>query len=50
LTGAQRIVSFLVLGTVLLVVSLVFTMLRTRQNRARQHEEDGQGDAPPPEE
>lgn len=31
--GTQRIVSFLVLGTVLLVVSLMFTMIRARQHR-----------------
>jgi uncharacterized membrane protein len=31
LEGAQRIVSFLILGSVLLVVSLVFTVIRARQ-------------------
>jgi hypothetical protein len=42
LEGAQRILSFLVLGTVLLVVSVVFTRMRARQLRdeeaQRQHE------------
>ena len=33
LAGTQRIISFLVLGSVLLVVSLVFTMIRARQHR-----------------
>jgi hypothetical protein len=32
--GTQRIVSFLVLGSVLLVVSLVFTLIRARQHRS----------------
>ena len=32
--GTQRIVSFLVLGTVLLVVSLAFTVIRARQHRS----------------
>jgi len=34
LHGAQRIISFLVLGTVLMAVSLVFTMIRARQRRS----------------
>lgn len=33
LEGTQRIMSFLLLGTVLLVVSLVFTVIRARQRR-----------------
>jgi hypothetical protein len=33
LEGTQRIISFLVLGSVLLVVSLVFTLIRARQPR-----------------
>jgi uncharacterized membrane protein len=33
LTPAYRIISFLVLGTVLLVVSLVFTQVRARRKR-----------------
>lgn len=33
LAGVQRIVSFLALGTVLLVVSVAFTLLRARQTR-----------------
>jgi len=33
LEGTQRIISFLVLGTVLMVVSLVFTLIRARQHR-----------------
>ena len=40
--GTQRIVSFLVLGTVLLVVSLVFSVIR-----ARQHKNSGSGKSPP---
>jgi hypothetical protein len=31
--GTQRVISFLILGTVLLVVSLVFTVIRSRQHR-----------------
>ena len=42
LEGTQRIISFLVLGTVLLVVSLVFTLIRSRQHRSTAHR------APPP--
>jgi len=34
LHGTQRIISFLVLGTVLMAVSLVFTMIRARQRRS----------------
>jgi len=37
LEGTQRIISFLVLGTVLLVVSLVFTLIRSRQHRSSAH-------------
>jgi hypothetical protein len=33
LDGAQRIISFLVLGSVLMVVSLIFSMIRARQKR-----------------
>jgi len=33
--GTQRVVSFLLLGTVLLVVSLVFTVMRSKQSVAR---------------
>ncbi len=47
LEGAQRIISFLVLGTVLLVVSLVFTMMRARLHRAESAtREAGRGEAP----
>jgi uncharacterized membrane protein len=47
LEGAQRIISFLVLGTVLLVVSLVFTMMRARLHRAESAtREAGHGEAP----
>lgn len=40
LQGTQRIVSFLILGSVLLVVSLVFTVIRSRQTH-KPGKEDG---------
>ena len=46
LQGTQRIVSFLVLGTVLLVVSLVFTMIRARQHRSGARPEDADSEEP----
>ena len=39
--GTQRILSFLVLGTVLLVVSLLFTLIRARQHRSGSHADGG---------
>ncbi len=46
LEGAQRIVSFLILGTVLLVVSLVFTVIRARQAKEEPPESGSGGNAP----
>ena len=40
LQGTQQILSFLVLGTVLVVVSLVFTVIRARQRRSETPEAD----------
>ena len=48
LQGTQRIVSFLVLGTVLLVVSLAFTMIRARQHRTETHGQEVDSGPPPP--
>lgn len=46
LEGTQRILSFLVLGSVLLVVSLVFTVIRARQHRGQAAgDEAGKGPA-----
>lgn len=45
--GAQRIISFLVLGTVLLVVSLVFTVVRTRQHKGETRAEGPEASKPP---
>jgi len=47
LQGTQRIVSFLVLGTVLLVVSLVFSMLRSRHHRGGSQGETDERAEPP---
>ncbi|MCX6875498.1 MAG: hypothetical protein NTW21_17075 [Verrucomicrobia bacterium] len=47
LAGTQRILSFLVLGTVLMVVSLVFTMIRTRQRRSEAEAKAAEGGTPP---
>jgi len=44
--GTQRIISFLVLGTVLLAVSLLFTLIRARQHRSSGHA-DGGSSGPP---
>ena len=50
LEGTQRIISFLVLGTVLLAVSLLFTLIRARHHRSATHDEVQERDqAPPPE-
>ena len=38
--GTQRIVSFFVLGAVLMVVSLLFTVIRARQHRISSAEQD----------
>lgn len=48
LQGTQRIVSFLALGTVLLVVSLAFTLIRARQHRAEAPEAEPEPAKPPP--
>jgi uncharacterized membrane protein len=48
LEGTQRILSFLVLGTVLLVVSLVFTVIRARQHRSEAHAPGEADRAAPP--
>ena len=41
--GAQRILSFLVLGTVLMAVSLVFTLIRSRQRQSETADPDERG-------
>jgi uncharacterized membrane protein len=48
LEGTQRIISFLVLGTVLLVVSLVFSVIRARQHRSEAHAPGEADRAAPP--
>ncbi len=47
LEGTQRIISFLVLGTVLMVVSLVFTLIRSRQHRGAAPTTTPQNGEPP---
>jgi len=47
LEGTQRIISFLVLGTVLMAVSLVFSVIRARQHRGESHAEDAEREVPP---
>lgn len=47
LEGTQRIISFLVLGTVLLVVSLAFSLIRARHHRDEPHP-PAAADGPPP--
>ena len=47
LEGTQRIISFLVLGTVLMVVSLVFTLMRARQHRREPSVREEPPGAPP---
>jgi len=46
LVGTQRIVSFLVLGTVLMVVSLVSTVIRGRQHRGEPAAKEVDGGSP----
>jgi len=46
LDGTQRIISFLVLGTVLLAVSLLFTLIRARQHRGGVHADSGAAASP----
>ncbi len=45
--GAQRIVSFLIIGTVLLVVSVVFSLVRNRSQRGTGTGPDAGGEPPP---
>ena len=47
LEGTQRILSFLVLGTVLMAVSLVFTVIRARQRRSGSAGQNPDHAAPP---
>ncbi|MEI6675661.1 MAG: hypothetical protein WCO57_10825 [Verrucomicrobiota bacterium] len=47
LEGTQRIISFLVLGTVLMAVSLVFSVIRARQHRGASHAGEAAREIPP---